>query len=98
MKNILHIIESLEFGGAEKVVVQLANCFSHTYNVTICTTKRSGELSSSIKTEVNYVCLNGSEGNDFSIINKIATVIGENEIDIVHIHKIHLYIYDEYKL
>lgn len=92
MKNVLHVIESLEFGGAEKVVVQLANRFSETYNVTICITKRRGELCDAVNQKVKQVCLFGSEGNDFSVIGKLVAVIKENAVDVVHIHNWSVYI------
>ena len=42
--KVLHVIESLEFGGAEKVVVDLANALVERVPVGICCVKRIGEL------------------------------------------------------
>ena len=92
MTNILHIIESLEFGGAEKVVVQLANRFSESHDVAICTTKRRGELCDSVNPGVKQFCLEAAEGNDYSVINKLVSVIKQNNIDIIHIHNWGVYI------
>jgi glycosyltransferase involved in cell wall biosynthesis len=85
-KNILHIIESLEFGGAEKVVLQLANGMSKKANVSICVTKREGDLLSDVNDDVVVHALNSREGNDYSVISKIARIIKDNNIDVVHGH------------
>ena len=42
--HILHVIESLEFGGAEKVVTHLANQLSKIHKITVCLVKYRGEL------------------------------------------------------
>jgi len=86
MLNILHVIESLEFGGAEKVVVHLANKLCHDYNITICVTKRSGELCDQLDSRVKVICLYGKEGNDLSIPFKLSKIIKSKNIDILHTH------------
>lgn len=86
MKNILHIIESLEFGGAEKVVLQLANGMSDTYNISICITKREGELLNKLAGDVNVFSLKADDGNNYSTVTKIKNIINDNNIDVVHIH------------
>lgn len=86
MKSVLHIIESLEFGGAEKVVLQLANGMSKNYKVFVCATKREGELFNKFNNDVTVFSLEESEGNNISTIKKITNIIKNNNIDIVHIH------------
>ncbi len=86
MYNILHVIESLEFGGAEKVVVHLANKLCLNHNVLICVTKRKGELISELDSRIKVVCLDGKEGNDYSIPFKLSRILKNNNIDIVHTH------------
>ena len=88
MKNILHIIESLEFGGAEKVVLQLANGMSvdGNYNVGICITKREGELLKKLNDNITVFSLNSKDGNNYSTVTKIKNIIIKNNIDVVHIH------------
>jgi len=86
MKNILHIIESLEFGGAEKVVLHLANGLSDKYNISICVTKREGELLKELKDNISIFSLKSDDGNNLSTIRKIAKIIKDNKINVVHIH------------
>lgn len=86
MANVLHIIESLEFGGAEKVLLQLANGMSSYHNIRICVTKREGDLLKDVKDNITVFSLKAREGNDLTIIPKIAKIIRDENIDIVHIH------------
>lgn len=86
MYQVLHIIESLEFGGAEKVVVHLANAMADDFKVSLCLTKREGELLSQIKPSILVNSLNAGEGNNLSSIIKLVEIISSNKIDIVHIH------------
>jgi len=86
MANILHVIESLEFGGAEKVVVHLANSFFDEHNVFVCATKRFGELRDQLHPDIQVFCLSGKEGNDLSVTYKILNILKEYNIDILQCH------------
>lgn len=82
----MHLIESLEFGGAEKVVVHLANKLSLDNKVSICLTKRKGELISELNKNIDVYCLDSPEGNDFSLPKKIRSLIKEKKVDILNSH------------
>lgn len=82
----MHLIESLEFGGAEKVVVHLANHFSKTYKVSICLTKRKGDLISQLNKNINVYCLHSPEGNNYSLPGKIKDLLITHKVDILHSH------------
>lgn len=92
MKNILHVIQSLEFGGAEKVVVQLANKFSDEYKITICVTKKKGDLVKELLPNVKVVSLEMGEGNNPTLIGKLKDLIIERNIDVVHCHDWGVYV------
>ena len=92
MKKVLHIIESLEFGGAEMVVINLANKLSDKYDVSICMTKREGDLCSRVNARVKLHFLGCKEGNDLTAITKILSIIKHDNIDIVHIHNWSVYL------
>lgn len=86
MAHIMHLIESLEFGGAEKVVVHLANKLSADNKVSICLTKRNGELISELNKNIKVYSLNSPEGNDYSLPGKIHELLNENNVDILNSH------------
>jgi len=92
MTHILHLIESLEFGGAEKVVVHLANKLSKHYTISVCITKRRGELEKLLNKSIKVYYLNTGEGNSFELPNKLKSLIIDNNIDIVQCHNWGLYL------
>ena len=90
--HILHLIESLEFGGAEKVVVHLANKLSKHYTISVCITKRRGELEKLLDKNIKVYYLNTGEGNSFELPKKLKSLIIDNNIDIVQCHNWGLYL------
>ncbi|RDH83772.1 MAG: hypothetical protein DIZ80_06440 [endosymbiont of Galathealinum brachiosum] len=92
MKHILHVIQSLEFGGAEKVVVQLSNKLSIKNRVSICVTKNKGELCEQLNENIKLFSLNMGEGNNPILVTKLKQLILDNDIDIIHCHDWGVYI------
>lgn len=84
--RILHLIESLEFGGAEKVVVALANATARAHEVSICCTKRSGQLARDLDPAIRVHCLGGVEGNDFRLPFRLAALLRRERVEVVHSH------------
>ena len=84
--RILHIIESLEFGGAEKVVVDLANAMADQHQVSICCVKRTGELVKKLDPSIELHCLDKSEGNEIGLPLRLKKVIHQSRAEQVHLH------------
>jgi glycosyltransferase involved in cell wall biosynthesis len=84
--RVLHIIESLEFGGAEKIVVSLANGMVGSHEVSICCVKRIGALGAELDERVQVLCLNKGEGNDYLLPVRLAWLLRQYRIDVVHTH------------
>lgn len=84
--RILHIIESLDFGGAEKVTVSLANGMAQSHDVTICCLKRVGVLGAQADKRVRILCLDKGEGNDYLLPLRLARLIRKYAFDVVHTH------------
>ena len=84
--RILHIIESLEFGGAEKVVVSLANSMAGTQQVSICCVKTIGALAVELDKRIDVFCMNKPEGNDYLLPFRLARILRRNNYDVVHTH------------
>lgn len=82
----MHIIESLEFGGAEKVVVHLANMLSKQCQVSICLTKRKGELVNQLNKNIKVYFLDTGEGNNLELPKKLTQLIVSEKVDILHSH------------
>lgn len=84
--RVMHLLESLEFGGAEKVVVDLANEMAPRHEVTICCVKRFGELVGSLDSRIRTVCLDKGEGNQLALPERIARTLRHQRIDVLHAH------------
>ncbi|MGD2172251.1 MAG: glycosyltransferase family 4 protein [Gammaproteobacteria bacterium] len=84
--RVLHLIESLEFGGAEKVLIHLANRMSARHQVSVCTTKRRGELEGELEPRIDLIHLEFGEGNNPGLPVAIRKLLRVKRIDILHIH------------
>lgn len=85
--RILHVIESLEFGGAEKVLVDLANEFAkQQHAVTILCLKRIGALRAALDARVEVECLHLSEGSHYLLPWRLARLVKASDYDVVHAH------------
>jgi L-malate glycosyltransferase len=84
--KILHVIESLEVGGAEMLVVNLINEMPKKYQHAVCCVKKVGALSKRLPNDVKIYCLNKHEGNSLSTPFQLARIIRKNHYDVVHSH------------
>ncbi len=84
--NVLHVIETLDVGGAEGVVVDLANHFSDRFRSTICCLKRSGPMASRLRPGVEVIELGKEEGNDWGIPGRLARILRERRIHVLQSH------------
>jgi len=84
--HILHIIESLEFGGAEKIVVHLANRLCKNEKVSVCLTKRKGELLDSLDKDIDVYFLDAGEGNSLKTPKILSKILVEKKVDVLHSH------------
>lgn len=75
MKKILFGITSLTLGGAEKVLVDLANELSKKYDVTIFTIYAKGEFEKKLSTNVKLKTIYNFQFNDMSNIKKKITAL-----------------------
>lgn len=84
--KILHVIESLEFGGAEKVVVGLANALAVKAPVGVCCVKRLGEMRALLAPGIDVHCLDKGEGNDWRLPAQLAAMAATHGYDVLHSH------------
>lgn len=84
--HILHVIQSLEFGGAEKVVIHLANKQSEHHKVIVCLVKYRGELIEEVNDGIEIICLDLGEGIHFGLPSMLRKIVRERSVDIVNVH------------
>ena len=90
--RVLHLIESLEFGGAEKVAIDLANAMAELHEVTICCVKQVGDLGGTVDPRIRVLCLGKREGNDYLVPFRLAGVLRRFKIDVLHAHNWGVYL------
>ncbi len=86
--NILYIIWSLDQGGAERVVIDLAkNSNRNKFNITICCLNKLGVYAPELaKNDIEIIPLFKHPKFDPFIIYKISKIIAQRKIDIVVTH------------
>ena len=75
MKKILFGITSLTIGGAERVLVDLANRLSEEYSITILTIYGKGELRSQLNKKVKVISLYDMAFKDYNKLDRIAITL-----------------------
>ena len=79
--KILHVIDSLELGGAERVAVNLSNALAEELGQSfLCVTRRHGLLESLIADAVEVIFLDRRAKLDPSALSRLSRFITENGI------------------
>jgi glycosyltransferase involved in cell wall biosynthesis len=85
--RVMHVIETLENGGAERVLASIANNLPPQYRSYVCCLKNSGPVSEQLRNlERPIFELRRKSGNSYVGAMALAKVIRHNRIDIVHAH------------
>ncbi len=85
--NILHLIDSLDVGGAERVAVNLVNTLPRErYRCHLCTTRRDGALSAEVASDVGRLQLNRKRRFDGQALRKLSAYIRDHHIAVLHAH------------
>jgi glycosyltransferase involved in cell wall biosynthesis len=85
--NIIHIIDSLDIGGAEVLAVNSTRLLNKEKNIQafLCATRKEGVLKKDI--ELNkYLFLNKKHVIDLKAIFKLKRFVNENKVSIIHAH------------
>lgn len=84
---VLHLIDSLAIGGAERMAVNLSNVLaSQGHKVHLCATRAGGPLQSFISPEVPFLMLGRQSILDFGAIRRLVAYIRMHRIKLVHAH------------
>jgi L-malate glycosyltransferase len=87
MIKITHILLSLEYGGAEKVAVNLINKIQgNGFNFSVCALDKLGGLENELGKGIKVECMHRRKGIDFTLPIRLSKAIKRLSPDIVHIH------------
>lgn len=85
--HIMHIIDSLAPGGAERMVVEIANATdTGNYQVSICITRCDDNLVTHLSHDVNLFRLERTRRFEFEKFNKFYEYCKKNEVNLFHVH------------
>lgn len=86
--TIAQVTDQLEIGGAEQVIVMLANLQqAHGHRVTVVTTVAPGPLAGGLRMGIQLVNLNRRNKWNFVAMYRLSKLL--REIDVVHVHALH---------
>jgi glycosyltransferase involved in cell wall biosynthesis len=85
--GVMHVIDTLHIGGAERVAVNLANLLPRDrFRSYLCSTRAGGPLAVNVAPHVDYWMLQRRSRFDVSAAMQFARFIREHKIRIVHAH------------
>ena len=84
--RILHVIDTLDFGGAEKVLVALANGFAAQHEVSVCCLSHIGELARELDPKVSVWAMGRGPGTGLLLPWRLLQRLRGNRYDVVHTH------------
>lgn len=85
--HILHAIDSLSVGGAERVLVELANQTARDgHRVAVCITRSETSLAAALRPEIDLWVLGRQRRFDFPAMKKFAGLVGKHHIDLIQAH------------
>lgn len=84
--QIVQIAETLDIGGAERIVVELSNALARRHSVTVVCVQRAGALAAQLSPDIRVHCLNRPAGNDMQTPLRIARILRSLHADVIHTH------------
>ena len=91
--NVMHLIDTLDIGGAERVAVNLVNSLPReNYKCFLCSTREDGPLDELVAKDVQCLSLGRRWRFDIFALNRLIAYIRLNNIQILHAHSTSLFI------
>jgi hypothetical protein len=91
--GVMHLTDTLDAGGLERVAVNLVNTLPRArYHAHLCTTRRDGALAELVAPGVGRLCLNRRRSVDAGAVVRLAAYIKEHQIKLLHAHGTALFI------
>lgn len=86
--TIAYIVNSLNLGGTENLVVQMSRAFQAEYAVTVICLDEPGLWAQKLRDEgIPVYCFRRQQGIDLAIAGKIARFCKKHTIDLIHAHQ-----------
>ena len=91
--RVMHLIDGLGSGGAERMVVNLVNSLPRSrFQPVLCTSRFDGQLSASVCQDVTRIRLNRRHRFDIAAILRLAKAMRQLNVRIIHAHSTSLFL------
>ncbi len=85
--HIMHVIDSLAIGGAERMLVDIANSTAASgHRVSVCVTRSEDALAQSLRPEVDCWELDRRARLDLGAMRRFAHLVSDQAIEVLHAH------------
>lgn len=85
--RIMHVIDSLNLGGAERMLVEIANQASDDgHAVSVCVTRQGTTLEEALRPGIRVLVLDRRRRFDWTAMGRFATEVRNSGVDILHVH------------
>lgn len=89
---VMHLADTLDVGGAERMVVNLANALPRDrFAAHVCTTRRLGPLARFLAPDVGLISLDRRRRFDVRALPRLAAYVRTHGIEVLHAHGMSLY-------
>lgn len=85
--HVMHVIDSLSVGGAERMLVEIANrTVKDGHRVAVCVTRDGTALAADLRPEVRLIVLRRKTRCDMGPLIRLARIISLWQVDVLHAH------------
>ena len=84
--HILHVIDSLAVGGAERMLVDIANATVAPYRVSVCITRSDAPLAHDLHPEIPLHVIGRTSRFDVGGMLRFARLVRAQKVDVLHAH------------
>lgn len=85
--HIMHVIDSLAVGGAERMLVELANqTTGDGHQVSVCVTRSQTTLAKDLDGQIKTWVLNRTKRFDWIAMRRFARLVARERVDVLHSH------------
>jgi glycosyltransferase involved in cell wall biosynthesis len=85
--HVMHVIDGLALGGAERMLVEIANATQDVnFRVSACVTRSVTSMASELKPGIRLHVLNRTSRFSLEGVKKLAAIVRDDPVDLFHVH------------
>lgn len=84
--HVLHLVDALAIGGAERMLVEIANRTGRDHRVSVCVTRTCTDLAAQLAPGIELLVLGRRRRFELSPLLRLARWCEQHDVDVVHCH------------